>query len=443
MTSYDFDSEPDYDDCLAMVFGFDQASDVRQAPPAPTETNLQKRNRLKANGRRGRRTACDVHGVDDARLASLRSMAWTADRETTVKGKLIMLKPGQIAKSYSYLADHWKVTEKEARGTINRLLKQCRIGVSEQSYGHNVNVYDVHGTAWMKTWSNRQSTLQNRTVDIAQKDRASARQGVIDIVEKNRAGYPPTHSPTCPIKRSDFNALKLKGRNSKNGGDVSVEPMALPPVVAATSNIDQDGIRPNPVAAFAARASGSVSTPAQPLDVVASVSADAGRKPGLGGNDLFGFGRPAEQPTLIEAEIVPDGERFASRSKVAGHDGNCLDGELLLPQRACGPIPDPRDDNHARELLWGPVRAYLASQPGATDASVRSQLGKLRKSGDDLAIVRAAVTAQRTNVIDPLAYMRGVLKAKPSSRNGRSTASARDIFENLDQTAEEQSPWVN
>jgi hypothetical protein len=143
--------------------------------------------------------------------------------------------------------------------------------------------------------------------------------------------------------------------------------------------------------------------------------------------------------TEVEAEPVPDDQRKRFDRQGAADDG--MRGDILPPVNIA--IAEPRDENHAKQLLWGPVREYLASQPGATDASVRGQLGGLRsKAGSDLAIVNAAVTAQRTNVIDPLAYMRGVLKAKPGSRNGRSRANARDIFENLEPT-EDQPTWVN
>jgi hypothetical protein len=143
----------------------------------------------------------------------------------------------------------------------------------------------------------------------------------------------------------------------------------------------------------------------------------------------------------VEAEPVPDDQRKRFDRQGAADDG--MFGDILPPINIA--IPEPRDQTHAEQLLWGPVRAYLASQSGATDASVRVQLGGLRKAtGDnDLAIVRAAVSAQRTNRVNPLPWMRSVLNAKPGSRNGRSTASARDIFENLDQTSEEQSTWAN
>jgi hypothetical protein len=149
----------------------------------------------------------------------------------------------------------------------------------------------------------------------------------------------------------------------------------------------------------------------------------------------------SDSVTEVEAEPVPDDQRKRFDRQGAADDG--MRGDILPPVNVA--IPEPRDENHAKQLLWGPVREFLASQPGATDASVRGQLGQLRKASgnNDLAIVRAAVTAQRTNQIDPLPYIRRFLNPKPGSRNGRSTASARDIFENLDQPTEERRPWVN
>jgi hypothetical protein len=142
--------------------------------------------------------------------------------------------------------------------------------------------------------------------------------------------------------------------------------------------------------------------------------------------------------TEVEAEPVPDDQRRRFDRKVAADDG--MLGDILPPINIA--IPDPRDENHAKQLLWGPVKAWLIGQDGANPDNVSRQLGGLRKSATDLDIVRAARTAQLTGALHPLTNMRGVLKAKPGTRNGRATASAADIF-GTPNPSEETPPWAN
>jgi hypothetical protein len=460
-----FDREPDEAYYLGMVVGCDEASAERNiwtidnqgsAGGRRVETPLEIRKRLRPAGM-GRRRATDLAQLDAACLSALKSMTRSVPRVVTIHKREVHLRPFEIAVTISYLVKALVFRAKTVRGVLSRLTANGDLNKVRCSSGRHVNIYAV---AQHRAGSNAAEPVnlenwQNKDRADCRSDETQHRAGsnAAELVNrgnrrsKHRAGSKRADGRATRRNANEFGHLPTKGNKRLERALTQTESGTEPPAVAATAVIDQDGIRPKLVAAFAARASGSVSTPAQPLDVVASVSADAGRKCGHEDGDLEPFVRSIEQQTVIEAEIVPDGERFANRSKVAGHDGNCLDGELLPPQRACGPIPDPRDANHARELLWGQVRGYLASQHGATEASVRSQLGKLRKSGDDLAIVRAAVTAQRTNVIDPLAYMRGVLKAKPGSRKGRTVsdrAAARAGFENLAQQPTEDHPtWVN
>jgi hypothetical protein len=173
------------------------------------ETNLKTRERLKANGKRGRRKACDVIELDDARHQILKSMARPIAYAKKANGRHINLGPNEIAVPYKYLADKWECSNKNAEATIQRLLKRGRISLVRQSYGRNVNVYNVKGNAPLRQ-SSAQKAAHRRTVENARKYRGSS---TVESAQQNAGSttqkYGRLVCPTSLIITPQINPLAL------------------------------------------------------------------------------------------------------------------------------------------------------------------------------------------------------------------------------------------
>ena len=128
------------------------------------------------------------------------------------------------------------------------------------------------------------------------------------------------------------------------------------------------------------------------------------------------------------AEPVADAERFGARAKAnEPGDGDMLSPELLKQLK----LQEPKDAMSATAYLFGNVANWLAWVSDSTKDRIKAQLGKMRTQWRDIDIVNAAISAQQVNAIDPLSYMRGVLRAVPKKGSPLGKKYHADVMDEI------------